>query len=183
MVVVEVVEEVVLVELVWHFLDHAVVEQEPINATPVVDTIVLDDALARQDRRRSNNVIAPVQGLRSNSGGRVAHSDQGIKRPKQSCRRVRPAANRHALHNLLRGDIRLVGVGAIPVKHISGRAVLDQAVVAVDEDIGVQRHYAASHADRIAGRGASSGVLQGVHDRTTRSASKHRSCGGVVDLR
>ena len=46
---VQVVKEVVLVEVVWNFLDHTVVHQEAINAAPIVDAVILDHGLTGQN--------------------------------------------------------------------------------------------------------------------------------------
>ena len=79
--VVQIVKEVVLVEVVLQLFDYAVVHQESINANPVVDAVVLDDALAGKNGGLAcDDVIAPVEragrSANSNSGGVIGHPDQ-----------------------------------------------------------------------------------------------------------
>ena len=87
-VVVQVVKEVILAILVRYLLHHAVVAEEPVHATPVIDAVVLNHAAGRHDGGlAAHQVVGPVVVHAARAGGLEAHADQRISRPEQAARR------------------------------------------------------------------------------------------------
>ena len=131
--VVEFVEEPVEVEVVRNLAHDTVVGEEPVGPDPVVDAVVLDHGLARQDRRAVGDRVE----LEDRGAADIGGAHEGVDRPEQARHGAVAAARQHALHDLLVGDVGVARACPDPVVRIVLRRPRHVAVVAVDEHVGV----------------------------------------------